>query len=90
MFIELNNAIGQSEESEVAAEANIQAGMKFRSPLANKNVTGAHLLRAKAFYTEALACAIAVVTGCALSFFMGHRFSQRRLTESAYNLISLI
>jgi hypothetical protein len=70
--IEVDNAVDQSEESEVAAHADVSAGMDTRAELANNNVSCTHGLAAEHFHAAPLPFAITSVTGASSSFLMCH------------------
>src|SRR6478672_6950160 len=74
-FIEFDFAVDEREERPVAAGANVLPGFKLSAALADQDAAGCDKFSAKAFYTEALADAIAPVADAALTFLMCHKFS---------------
>jgi hypothetical protein len=70
--VELDQAVDQSEEGVVAADADVRPGAETRAALADDDVAGDDRLAAKFFHAEAFADAIAPVAYAALTFFMRH------------------
>src|SRR5437773_185883 len=73
-FIECDLAILQSEQGPVAPGADVVAGEKFGSALADQDTAGSDEFPAKSFYAEPFAGGIAPVADAALTFFMCHIF----------------
>jgi hypothetical protein len=60
---ELNMAVGEGEESVVAASANTVAGMEMGAVLADNDLPGLDGLAAKQLHTQALSIRITTVPG---------------------------
>ena len=71
--LETHNAILQSEQGVIAADAHVQAGMDVSAALTNENVTGQRELTIGALAAQTLAFAVTAVTGRAHTFFMGEK-----------------
>jgi len=79
VFIELHLAVFEREQGPIAADAHVFAGDKFAAALADNDASGGDKFAAKCLDAQAFADAIASVANAALSFFMCHKFSFRRL-----------
>ena len=73
--IEFYLAVLEGEKGEIATTAHIASRMVFGSALTHDYVARYDAFAAELFYSEALAIAVATVTGSALSFFMSHGIS---------------
>jgi len=73
-FIEGDFAIGQSEQGPVAPGADVVAGEKFGSALADQDTAGRDEFAAKSFYAKPFAGGISAVADAALTFLMCHNF----------------
>ncbi len=56
----------------VLPDPNIGAGMKFRAPLTDDNVSRPHKLTAETFHAKPLALAVPAVSGASSRLFMCH------------------
>ena len=74
-LIEIDFAVLEGEKGEVATTAHIASGMVLGATLTHDYVARDDIFATKLFYSEALAIAVATVTGSALSFFMSHGIS---------------
>lgn len=68
----LHQTIGQGEEGEVFAHADVVAGVNLGAELANEDVAGQHFLPAVTLNASSLAFGVATVSGTAACFFMSH------------------
>ena len=71
-LLELNNAINEREEREVAARADVCTSMVRGATLTNEDVACANNLTAELLYAEALATTVSSVPGTSYCFFMCH------------------
>lgn len=71
-LVEANGAVGQGEQGEVAAAADVVTRMGFGSPLADDDVASDDFFATEFFDAEAFANAIPAIAGSSLSFFVGH------------------
>ena len=71
-FLELHVTITLREQRVIAADANIQARMKTRAPLTNKNVARNDLLAAENLDAQAFGFGVTAVLTAAACFFMCH------------------
>src|SRR5262245_14049454 len=65
-------AVDQREEREVAAHADVRAGVDARAALPDEDVAGAHLLARVDLDPAPLPLAVAPVAGAALTFLVRH------------------
>src|SRR5688572_7129767 len=70
--LELHGAVLQREDRVVAAEADVEAGLKLRAALADDDRAGRHGLAAVGLHAAVLRVAVAAVLGRALSLLMSH------------------
>src|SRR5689334_18864821 len=68
-----DGAVDQGKEGEVAAHADVGAGMDAGAALADEDVAGAHGLAGEDLDAASLALAVAAVAGAALTFLVRHR-----------------
>jgi hypothetical protein len=70
-----HNARGKCKQSIVATDSDVDAGMKFCTPLTHEDIACENYLTAKAFHPEALGITFAAVPGTSTAFFMSHTTS---------------
>src|SRR3954470_18700137 len=75
LVVEVHDAVDFGEERVVAADADVHAGIKPRSTLADENRSAGDELSSEAFHAEHFRLRIAAVARRALSFFMSHGLS---------------
>ena len=69
---EFHNSRDQCEESVVAPDAYIAAGVHLRTPLTDQDAAGRNKLSAEALHSQPLGIAIATVARTSTTFFMSH------------------
>ena len=70
--LELDSAVGQSEQSIVAAAANIGTGMDLRAALLDEDVASQNILTVSTLYAKALRLGITAILSRADTFFMSN------------------
>ena len=70
----LHDAVDLRPEGEVAAAADVDAGVEARADLAHEHVAREHFLAAVDLHAAALRLGVAAVAGRALSLFVCHGF----------------
>jgi hypothetical protein len=70
--VEVDEAVDQCVEREVAPLAYPLAGVEPVADLANENVSSSYLFATESFHAETLGIRVAPVSAGALSFFMCH------------------
>ena len=75
LLVEQNPSVRQCEKGPIAPGADVLAGDKFGTALADEDAAGGDKLTAKFFDAEAFAGAVAPVAHTALTFLMCHNLS---------------
>src|SRR5688572_2035961 len=70
--LEAHHAVGQREQREIAADADVSARVEARAALAHDDRPGADLLAAVGLHAAELGIGVATVAGRALAFFVCH------------------
>jgi len=73
--LEFYNTGSKRKKRVIAANTNIDTGMKFCSSLTYKNISCEYELTTEAFHSEALSITIAAVPRTSTAFFMSHTTS---------------
>jgi hypothetical protein len=71
-FVELDDAVFEREECEIATLTDVGASDEFIADLTNDNATGGYGFPPVAFDAAAFRLTVTTVTGSPLSFFMCH------------------
>jgi hypothetical protein len=66
---------GKCKQGVIAADTDIDTGVKLRSPLTHEDIPGENYLTTKPFHSEALGITFAAVPRTATAFFMSHTIS---------------